>query len=80
MQRNRRTLVATRTQTQLSREQRAANVRKAFILRRAERLNGARLILLDDVLTTGATTSACARVLRQAGAGDVGVWTVARGL
>ena len=70
----------TRTQTKLSRGERAANVRKAFSARRGGRLAGARVILLDDVLTTGATTSACARVLRQAGAVDVCVWTVARGL
>jgi predicted amidophosphoribosyltransferase len=38
------------------------------------------MVLLDDVFTTGATTNACARVLRDAGAGEVCVWTVARGL
>lgn len=70
----------TRTQTRLTRPERAANVRKAFALRRGVSLQGARVIVLDDVLTTGATTSACARVLRQAGAADVCVWTVARGL
>jgi ComF family protein len=75
-----RRIEPTRTQTQLSREQRAANVRNAFAMRRAERLNGERVVLVDDVLTTGATTSACARVLRAAGAGEVCVWTVARGL
>jgi predicted amidophosphoribosyltransferase len=36
--------------------------------------------VVDDVLTTGATTSACAWALRQAGAREVMVWTVARGL
>ena len=41
---------------------------------------GDRVILVDDVFTTGATTSACARVLQAAGAGVVCVWTVARGL
>jgi len=70
----------TRTQTKLTREERAANVRKAFGARPGVQLAGARIILLDDVLTTGATTSACARVLRAAGAADVCVWTVARGL
>lgn len=70
----------TRTQTQLTREERAENVRHAFRLRHQEDLEGARIVLLDDVLTTGATTSACARVLRDAGAADVCVWTVARGL
>jgi ComF family protein len=71
----------TRTQTQLSRSERAANVRRAFALRRAgTRLDGQRIVLIDDVFTTGATTSACARVLREAGAGAVCVWTVARGI
>ena len=71
----------TLTQTRLTRMERAANVRRAFALRDPrQKLNGARIVLLDDVFTTGATTSACARVLRQAGAGEVCVWTVARGL
>jgi len=71
---------ATSTQTLLSRQQRAANVRGAFAMRSGIRLNGERVVLVDDVFTTGATTSACAQVLRAAGAGDVCVWTVARGI
>lgn len=70
----------TRTQTLLSRTERAANVRNAFAARPGLKLNGERIVLLDDVFTTGATTNACAKVLRNAGAGDVCVWTVARGL
>jgi len=69
----------TETQTRLSRPQRAANVRAAFAPRLGKELHGERVILVDDVMTTGATTSACARALRKAGAGDVCVWTVARG-
>jgi competence protein ComFC len=71
---------ATKTQTLLSRPERIANVRNAFAPRRGARLNGERLVLVDDVMTTGATTSDCARALRQAGAGEVMVWTVARGV
>jgi ComF family protein len=70
----------TRSQTRLSRQERAANVRQAFSVRHRCRLQGERIVLLDDVLTTGATTSACARVLKKAGAGEICVWTVARGL
>jgi competence protein ComFC len=70
----------TRTQTQLHREERLENVRNAFAMRGGRRLNGERIVLVDDVFTTGATTSACAGVLKAAGAGEVCVWTVARGV
>lgn len=69
----------TRTQTQLTREERLANVRRAFALGRGQRLSGKRFVIVDDVLTTGATTGACAGVLRAGGAAEVCVWTVARG-
>lgn len=72
--------VPTRTQTLLTKSQRAENVRRAFVPASREKLSGARIILVDDVLTTGATTNACARVLRRLGAAEVCVWTVARGL
>jgi ComF family protein len=70
----------TRTQTALSRAERAANMRGVFEARPGLRLNGQRVVLVDDVLTTGATTSACAKALLDAGAGRVVVWTLARGL
>lgn len=74
-------VIATPTQTLLTREERATNMRNAFALcEPGKKLNGERIVLLDDVFTTGATTSACARVLQKAGAGEVCVWTVARGL
>jgi ComF family protein len=73
--------VATRTQTLLTREERQENMRRAFAARgRGARLNGERIIVIDDVFTTGATTGACAKVLRAMGAGEVCVWTVARGI
>ena len=75
-----RRVSATMTQTKLTREQRAENMRGAFAVTGHSDLDGRRIVLVDDVFTTGATTSACAKVLRAAGAGDVCVWTVARGL
>ncbi|HEV2393818.1 MAG TPA: ComF family protein [Verrucomicrobiae bacterium] len=75
-----RRVLPTRTQTLLNREDRLANVNRAFALRKGARLNGERLLLVDDVFTTGATTSACARVLCAGGADEVCVWTVARGI
>lgn len=73
-------ILPTLTQTRLTKEQRAANMKNAFAMRSGAKLNGERIILLDDVFTTGATTSACAKILRKSGAGEVCVWTVARGL
>ncbi|MGO8766124.1 MAG: ComF family protein [Limisphaerales bacterium] len=75
-----RRVLPTATQTRLSREQRALNMANAFATREGTKLDGERIILVDDVFTTGATTNACAKVLRSAGAGEVCVWTVARGL
>jgi competence protein ComFC len=75
-----RRIFPTRTQTLLTRSQRAENVRGAFALRNGQHLNGLRIVLVDDVFTTGATASACAKVLLAGGAREVCVWTVARGL
>ena len=69
----------TQTQTLLSRGERLANMRGAFEPDKVN-LNGRRVALVDDVLTTGATTSDCARACKKAGAVEVGVWTLARGL
>jgi competence protein ComFC len=70
----------TRAQAKLDRADRIKNVQRAFQMRKGLRLNGQRILLIDDVLTTGATTSACAKALLEGGAGEVCVWTVARGL
>ena len=62
---------ATRTQTELSAEERVQNVSAAFVVRRPERVAGLRLLLVDDVITTGSTLDACAGVLLEAGAAEV---------
>lgn len=75
-----RRVAPTATQTLLTRRERLANVRAAFAMRPGARLAGQRLVLIDDVMTTGATTGACAATLRAAGAAEICVWTVARGV
>jgi ComF family protein len=55
----------------LSYTARHANVRGAFAVRRGVKLHQARLLLVDDVKTTGATIEECARILRAAGAAEV---------
>ena len=70
----------TVTQTALDAKRRAANLRDAFAARPAGAFAGKRLVLVDDVFTTGATMDSCAKVLRIAGAEDVIALTVARGV
>ena len=59
---------------------RRESVREAFKVTRPCLVSGQRILLVDDVLTTGATVSACAEVLKDAGASEVFVLTVARPL
>jgi ComF family protein len=70
----------TPSQGHLGRLARARNVRSAFALKRGADIAGRRLVLVDDVMTTGATAAECARVLKRAGAARVDVLTLARAL
>lgn len=65
-------------QTSLPRSTRLTNLRRAFQVRRSEAVRGRRILLVDDVLTTGTTLNECAKALRKAGAGDVYAVTLAR--
>jgi len=69
----------TSTQKALDREERMENLAGAFRLRNGHDVTGKRLLLIDDVLTTGSTLDACAGVLLEAGAAQVAALTVARG-
>lgn len=68
----------TEPQTSLARAERRRNVRGAFSLRNPDKAKGQRILVVDDVFTTGATVNECARVLMKAGARWVDVLTLAR--
>lgn len=68
----------TRPQIDLSAEERRNNVKGAFAASGSDGIMDKRILLLDDVMTTGSTVDECARVLKNAGAVSVTVVTIAR--
>lgn len=68
----------TPSQGHLHHRQREKNVRGAFAVVRPEKIRGRRILVVDDVMTTGATLNACARTLKRAGAREVRALTVYR--
>jgi ComF family protein len=69
---------ATVPQTGLGRAQRLKNVKDAFRVQFPEKVYGAKVLVVDDVYTTGATANECARTLLKSGAAHVDVLTLAR--
>jgi len=69
----------TETQTRFDRRRRIENLRSAFEPSMNESVDHLRLLLVDDIFTTGATMDECARVLRESGAARICAVTVARG-
>ncbi|MGA7273964.1 MAG: ComF family protein, partial [Candidatus Udaeobacter sp.] len=68
----------TTTQTALDRSERMENLHNAFRLRKNADVRGLRVLLVDDVLTTGSTLNECARILKRASAFSVHAATAAR--
>ncbi len=69
---------ATTVQAGLTNNKRRKNVAGAFRVRKKARLAGKRILLIDDVMTTGATGTACAAAIKRAGASSVTLLTLAR--
>lgn len=67
----------TKQQAELKNEERLLNVRGAFAVNNADKIKGKNLLLIDDVLTTGATSSEAACALKNAGANIVFILTLA---
>ncbi|MBI5097926.1 MAG: ComF family protein [Nitrospirae bacterium] len=70
----------TAPQVGLSSKDRRKNIKKAFEIRRTEMIEGKNIILIDDVVTTGATVRECSNVLKKAGVENIYVITLAHGM
>jgi ComF family protein len=70
----------TEPQTGLGRKKRLTNVKNAFSINDLSKISGKKILLVDDVYTTGATVNECAKVLINGGAEHVDVLTLARAM
>jgi len=70
----------TEPQTGLGRKERLQNIKNAFGVRDSSKIKGKKILVVDDVYTTGATSNECAKVLIRAGAARVDVLTLARAM
>ena len=70
----------TKSQTGLGRKERLKNIKNAFSVSAPSKINGKKILLIDDVYTTGATAKECSKVLLDAGASHVDVLTLARAM
>jgi ComF family protein len=68
----------TESQTGLNRKDRLANIRNAFVLNGSAKIEGKKILIVDDVYTTGATIDECTKVLLKGGAESVDILTLAR--
>lgn len=70
----------TAPQTGLGRKERLQNIKNAFAVKDTSKINGKKILLVDDVYTTGATANECAKVLLKGGSKQVDVLTLARAM
>ena len=65
-------------QSSLNKIERANNIKNAYVIKNIEKIQNKKILLFDDVFTTGNTTNECSRLLKENGATKVGVLTIAK--
>lgn len=68
----------THVQSTLNKTERIKNVKDVFYINNAEEIKGKKVVLLDDIYTTGSTINECSKMLKQAGAKEIFVLTIAK--
>lgn len=66
------------SQTELNKKERISNVKDAFTIKNQEKIYNKRIILFDDIYTTGSTLNECSKVLKSAGANKIFILTIAK--
>lgn len=68
----------TLPQSSLNKEKRSQNISNAYCIKNIEQVNNKKILLFDDIFTTGNTVNECAKMLKQAGAKEINVLTLAK--
>lgn len=68
----------TKQQSKLNKEQRKNNLKNAYKVKNSENIKNKKVLIFDDIYTTGGTVEECAKVLKVAGAYEIGVLTLAK--
>ena len=68
----------TETQSSLNKTNRLNNIKGAFKIQNAEKIRNKKVIIFDDIYTTGATANECAKIVKQAGVKEVSILTIAK--
>ena len=68
----------TAKQSSLNKEQRKENLKNAYVVNNKEYILNKNILIFDDIYTTGSTANECAKMLKEAGAKDVGILTIAK--
>ena len=68
----------TESQSSLNKELRTKNVEDVYSVKNQEKIINKKILLVDDIYTTGSTVNECSKVLRQAGAENIGILTIAK--
>lgn len=70
--------IHTEPQSSLSKEDRIKNVKNVYSVKNSEKIINRNILLIDDIYTTGNTVNECSRVLKQSGAKNIGILTIAK--
>ena len=70
-------VINTKKQSTLTKSEREKNVKNAFKLKNPEKIKDKKIILFDDIYTTGSTVNECSKVLKKAGAAEIVILTIA---
>ena len=67
----------TKTQSTLTKKERKENIKNAFMIKNTDRVENKKIILFDDIYTTGSTLNECSKILKEAKAKEIAILTIA---